>query len=145
MRFGALGSGSRITVLRREQTWPARPEHVSDARRFVTDVAAHAGMPAPVLDAVRLAVSEAVANAVLHGYRHGPRGSVTVRTEARNESLRVVVCDDGCGMSPRSDSPGAGLGLPLIAEVADTLSVANADGGGTELCMEFALPLTLAA
>ena len=64
-----------------------------------------------MLDAVRLAVSEAVSNVVVHGYRDRATGTFTVSIDWGPDELRVVVRDDGCGMQPRPDSPGAGLGL----------------------------------
>jgi stage II sporulation protein AB (anti-sigma F factor) len=107
----------------------------------VTDLLALAGVPAGTLARIRLAVSEAVANAVLHGYRGRPAGDVTLVAEAAESQVNVVVRDDGCGMIPRTDSPGAGLGLPLIAEIAESVSVtAGRDGRGTELRMTFELP-----
>jgi serine/threonine-protein kinase RsbW/stage II sporulation protein AB (anti-sigma F factor) len=127
-------------VQRCEYTWPATPEHVRDARSRVTELAQRAGAPSDTLDSVRLAVSEAVGNAILHGYRNGLRGQVTVVAEADEQRLKVVVRDEGCGMRPRPDSPGAGLGLPLIAEVAQSVSVSpGTEGRGTELCMTFGL------
>ena len=95
------------------QSWPASPEHVGSARRVVSAAARRAGADDPVLDAVRLAVSEAVSNVVVHGYRGTARGAFTVAVEWEGDELRVTVRDEGCGMQPRTDSPGAGLGLPL--------------------------------
>jgi anti-sigma regulatory factor (Ser/Thr protein kinase) len=93
-----------------------------------------------------LAVSEAVSNVVVHGYRDSAPGAVTVCAEAEDHQLTVVVRDDGCGLAPRADSPGAGLGLPLIAEVAESMSVTRGrNGHGTVLRMIFALPFALAA
>jgi serine/threonine-protein kinase RsbW len=92
-----------------------------------------------VLDAVRLAVSEAVSNVIVHGYRERGNGAFTVAIEWEGEHLRVTVRDEGCGMQPRMDSPGAGLGLPLIANLAETFSVTAPPGGGTEVCMTFPL------
>src|SRR3954467_6782201 len=103
-------------MLRCEHTWPATPDHVKDARTCVAALARRAGAPTATLDGVRLAVSEAVSNAVVHGYRGRAPGAVTVAAEAEDHELRVTVSDEGCGPAPRADSPGAGLGLPLIAQ-----------------------------
>ena len=130
----------------RERRFPARAEHVSDARRQVVELARATGVPDAALAGVRLAVSEAVANAVLHGYRDGASGDVTVRAEADDHRLRVTVTDEGCGMSPHLGSTGAGLGLPLIAELTESMSVRPTRGGrGTTLCMTFHLPAETAA
>jgi serine/threonine-protein kinase RsbW len=132
-------------VERCEQSWPASPEHVGAARRVVSAAARRAGADDPVLDAVRLAVSEAVSNVIVHGYRESGNGAFTVAVEWEAEQLRVTVRDAGCGMRPRMDSPGAGLGLPLIANLAETFSVSAPPGGGTELCMTFPLRMLAAA
>jgi stage II sporulation protein AB (anti-sigma F factor) len=133
-------------VLRTENTWPAVPEHVRDARREIAEIARRAGVDDSVADQIRLAVSEAVTNAVLHGYRDGAPGEITLVAEADDHRLDVRVRDQGCGMSPHIGSPGAGLGLPLIAELSDGLSVRPADdGAGTEVHMTFRLPTAVAA
>jgi anti-sigma regulatory factor (Ser/Thr protein kinase) len=117
---------------------------VRDARREIAELASRAGLPDDALDAVRLAVSEAVSNAVLHGYRDGGgavRGEVTVIVEAEDSRLDVRVRDRGCGMSPHVDGRGAGLGLPLIAELSDAVAVRpSGEGGGSEVHMTFRLP-----
>jgi serine/threonine-protein kinase RsbW len=127
-------------------TWPATAEHVGAARACVTEFASRMGAPATVLDGVRLAVSEAVSNVVLHGYRGGPAGPVTVIAEADDGKLVVIVHDEGSGLTARADSPGAGLGLPLIAEVAESLSISPGhDGRGTMVRMTFGLGFAAAA
>jgi anti-sigma regulatory factor (Ser/Thr protein kinase) len=127
-------------MMRCEHTWPATAEHVGDARACVAALARRAGAPASSLDGIRLAVSEAVSNVVVHGYRGNEPGAVTVAAEAQDHELRVVVTDEGCGLAPRDDSPGAGLGLPLIERVAESVSVAcGSDGHGTVLSMTFEL------
>jgi anti-sigma regulatory factor (Ser/Thr protein kinase) len=131
-------------VLRCEYTWPAIPEHVWDARTRVAELARRAGATTATLAGVSLAVSEAVSNVVVHGYRDCAPGAVTVTAEADDHELRVVVSDEGCGLQPRDDSPGVGLGLPLIAEMAESVSVSpGRHGQGTALSMTFDLPLAL--
>ena len=104
------------------------------------DFACENGVPEPCVSDVRLAVSEAVTNAVVHAFR-GPEESgtviVTVYVRVR-EWIEVLVTDDGSGMAPRDDSPGIGLGLPLIRHLADQFDHRRPpEGVGTELRMRF--------
>ena len=109
-------------------------------------MAQRAGAEQRVLDAVRLAVSEAVSNVVVHSYRDAEsHGEFTISIEWENDFLHVIVRDHGCGMQPRTDSPGAGLGLPLIASLADSFSVVVPPDGGTEVSMTFPLQALKAA
>ena len=125
------------------QAWPAVAASVAEARTAVTQFAQAAGATADALAAVSLAVSEAVTNAVLHAYldRETP-GTVEVRASREDEQVVVVVADHGRGMLPRTDSPGLGLGLPLIAQMTQSLEVHDRQGGGTEIRMSFALNAT---
>jgi anti-sigma regulatory factor (Ser/Thr protein kinase) len=55
--------------------------------------------------------------------------------------VELVVTDDGHGMSPRPDSPGLGLGLPLIASLADKMEIRSPErGSGVAIWVRFALP-----
>jgi serine/threonine-protein kinase RsbW len=121
------------------QSWPALPEHVGSARRAASKAATRAGAQDPILAAIRLAVSEAVANVIVHGYRDDATGAFTVAIEDNGDVLHVTVRDDGRGMQPRLDSPGAGIGLPLIANLAQTFSITTPPEGGTEVSMTFPL------
>jgi serine/threonine-protein kinase RsbW len=123
--------------------WPAVAASVAEARNAVSAYAEAAGATADALAAVSLAVSEAVTNAVLHAYldRDEP-GPVEVRAHADAATVIVEVADEGRGMLPRTDSPGLGLGLPLIAQMAESLEVHDRAGGGTEIRMAFSLAAT---
>jgi serine/threonine-protein kinase RsbW len=145
MRYRAAGKPARVPdqVVSAEPlsgTWPAVPEAVGDLRHAVTCFARDLGASPEAVSSIRLAVSEAATNVVLHAYGHaGPAGAVHIRAEQEGAKLRVTVSDDGGGMLPRPDSPGLGLGLPLIAQLVDGLEVGTREGGGTALCMRFAL------
>jgi anti-sigma regulatory factor (Ser/Thr protein kinase) len=88
---------------------------------------------------VKLAVSEAVTNAVQHAYRDREPGDVWGIAHIEQGQLRIVIADSGIGMTPRTDSPGLGLGLPLISQLADSIQVRSA-GDGTEIHMTFPCP-----
>lgn len=119
---------------------PAVPASVPVLRAAVAEFILAAGVRGNHVDAVKLAVSEAVTNAVMHAYVDADEpGEVHVATCLRDGTVFVTVSDDGMGMTPRLDSPGLGVGLPFIADTADTLDIASGDGGGTELRMSFQL------
>jgi anti-sigma regulatory factor (Ser/Thr protein kinase) len=107
-------------------------------RGAIADFLTCAGIGEPLLTSAKLAVSEAVTNAVVHAYVGAPRpGAVRVDATLADGSLLVEVCDDGSGMMPRLDSPGLGVGLPVIADMADTLDIGSSPRGGTLLRMSF--------
>jgi serine/threonine-protein kinase RsbW len=121
-----------------EATFPSTPPGVGAMRREVAAFAAAAGMDAEGVASVRLAVSEAATNAVVHAYRERD-GELQVRAFVRGDELVIIVCDRGAGLAPRPDSPGLGLGMPLMATVTKRFRVIS-DGPGTEIHMTFALP-----
>ena len=115
---------------------PAEPHTVSRARRAV--LSALRGI-AVDRDAVGVVVSEAVTNAVLHAYRDRDQpGTVHVSASLDDHGVRIAVDDDGLGMRPRVDSPGVGLGLPLMGDLADRLEVCSR-GPGTRIAARFSL------
>ena len=119
---------------------PALADEVSAVRNEAIEFARGEGVPDPPLEELRLAISEAVTNAVVHAFcEQDLPGTVTVDVTV-HEFVEAVVRDDGMGISARTDSPGLGLGLGLIASVADTVEHrAPADGVGFELYMRFRL------
>jgi anti-sigma regulatory factor (Ser/Thr protein kinase) len=120
------------------ETFPAVPESVPRARRAVGDFARRRGLAADVLPKVALAVSEACTNVVLHAYRdEDERGDLEVHAEVVGEHLKVIVSDAGVGLMPHLESPGLGLGLPIISQTAAVFEVRSSPAGGTELCMRF--------
>ncbi|MDX6680456.1 MAG: serine/threonine-protein kinase RsbW [Solirubrobacteraceae bacterium] len=117
---------------------PAVPSTVTALRGEAAAFVMAAGFGEPLLSGVKLAVSEAVTNAVIHAYVDATQpGEVRLLVSLECDGVRVTVSDDGCGMVPRLDSPGLGVGLPFIAHAADTLDIVHNAGGGTELQMSF--------
>jgi anti-sigma regulatory factor (Ser/Thr protein kinase) len=110
------------------------------ARRAVVDWARRHVEDRAVLSDLALAVTEAATNVVLHAYRDRDEpGSVLIEARRLFDHVSVSVRDEGTGLTPRLDSPGLGLGLGLIAQVADSADVRAPESGGTEVVMRFNL------
>jgi serine/threonine-protein kinase RsbW len=114
---------------------PGTPLGVAAARGEVEAVARDCGMDGLALGAVKLAVNEAVTNAVVHAYAEN-EGRISVTVEVGDKELAITVADTGAGLLPRADSPGLGMGLPLIAQLTERIDV-RSDDGGTEIRMWF--------
>src|SRR3712207_4693122 len=124
------------------RTVPAVPENVAGMRHEVVALAARNGASEAVQTDIALAVGEACANVVVHAYPPGDVGPLIVHAQRSKSGgeLVITVIDQGQGMTPRPDSPGLGLGLPLIANLAERLEIQDGpDGVGTEVVMAFAL------
>ena len=96
----------------------ADPESVPVARRSVCRAVRAVGVEDAVLERVQLAVTEACANVVVHAYRDCEPGELGIEVHVGPGLLCVRVRDTGGGVTPRLDSPGLGLGLPLIGALA---------------------------
>lgn len=105
-------------------------------RHAVAGFAEAVGVERDQLDAVRLAVSEAVTNAVLHAYR-GRSGRVHVTAHAVEGELWVLIADDGCGPHTPPLTPGLGFGLALITDACEQFTLVERARGGTEARMRF--------
>ena len=114
---------------------------VGELRREVVTYARSAGASDDTCDAVALAVSEAVTNVVRHAYLGEQPGLVTVKARRDDDThLLVSISDDGRGLVPRPDSPGLGLGIGLMAQMADEFSITNRhDARGTIVSLRFSL------
>ena len=121
---------------------PAVPEAVSSLRRAAGELAERCGADERLVEDITLAVSEAATNAVVHAYREEP-GKLSLAAEGQNGSLWFRVIDEGAGLTPRADSPGLGLGLPLIATLAESLELGTGDNEETEVRMTFRLDAAL--
>jgi serine/threonine-protein kinase RsbW len=119
------------------RSFPADPGAPGTARRAVREFLRGTD-PGAVSD-VLLAVSEVVTNCVVHGYRNLPAGEVELEARRTGGRLLLSVADAGSGMAPRIDSPGLGLGLPLVSQIAERVDITAQDGGGTVVRMCFSL------
>jgi anti-sigma regulatory factor (Ser/Thr protein kinase) len=119
----------------------AEPRAVPSTRAVLEAFAAGHGASDAVRLAVALAVTEACTNAVVHAYLESEApGSLEVRACIADAVLFVEVADRGRGMVPRPDSPGLGMGLPLIAQMSDGFEIlTHAERTGVVMRMHFKL------
>ena len=117
---------------------PSRPESVTAARHAVTAYAQSQGADA---EGIALAVSEAMTNAVVHAYAASSERPIRVTACLNGDALLVSVEDEGMGITARSGGDRLGLGLPLIATVADSMCVESKQEGGTRGVMRFRWPI----
>ena len=118
------------------ESYSATCDVVPVIRHAIADFAKAAGVKRGQLDAVRLAVTEAVANAVVHAYR-GRGGCVHVSAHVVGDELSVLVADDGCGPHTPPQTPGLGFGLALITDACEQFTLVERASGGTEARMRF--------
>ena len=118
-------------------TLPARPENVAVVRHVLGAFAEALQLPDPVIEDMRLAVTEACTNVVRHAYADGEPGPVEILIRPEGDTLQVVVSDHGRGLGPSQDTSGPGLGLPLIAALTHSLEIEQAKSSGSRLRMSF--------
>jgi serine/threonine-protein kinase RsbW len=118
---------------------PARAENVAVVRHAFGGLAEVLSVDEQTLADIKLAVTEACTNVVIHAYEPDEKGSLEVDASIRDRRLKVVIRDRGRGIVPRPDSPGLGLGLPLIATLAESLELGKDEQDNTEVRMTFAL------
>ena len=121
-----------------EARLPGTPLGIRRLRRQLAAIAADCGMDADRVADVKLAVTEAATNAVMHGYAEGA-GELSVRAAIQDGELEIVIGDSGSGIVERRDSPGLGVGLSVIALVAERLRIVSSPDG-TWIHMTFRCP-----
>jgi serine/threonine-protein kinase RsbW len=117
----------------------ARAENIAIVRHALGGLGEAYAVSEQKLSDVRLAVTEACANVVVHAYPDGHEGPMEVVASMDDDRLTVLVRDWGRGIGPRPDSPGLGLGLSLIAALAEQVQLGHDHQANTEVRMTFAL------
>ena len=117
-----------------ERCLPAVPISVPRLRAELTDWVRSLGVPPEIGDSVRLAVTEALTNAVVHAFVDREPGTIGLFGQTGPGRLEIRVSDDGRGMGPRPDSPGLGMGVPMIGKLCSSVDLGVGLGGqGTEV------------
>jgi serine/threonine-protein kinase RsbW len=117
----------------------ARAENIAIVRHALGGFGEVFAVSESKLSDIRLAVTEACANVVVHAYPDDREGSMEIVASMGDGELTVLVRDWGRGIGPRPDSPGLGLGLSLIAALAQTVQLGHDSEEHTEVRMTFTL------
>jgi serine/threonine-protein kinase RsbW len=123
-----------------EVSFTALPAHVRTARLVATAVARRSGVDEALLDEVRLAVGEACSRAVEAHRLHCPAEPVRIALTDSAGRFEVEVTDTGVAAAPDDvgaataepgGSPhlGHGLGLAVIAGLADDVQISESPAG----------------
>ena len=119
---------------------PAVAENIPLVRHAVAGFLEGHGVTGEHASDMLLAVTEACTNVVQHAYRdEGGADQIEVAAERSDNVVTISVRDHGGGFAPRIDSPGLGLGLPVIAALSQTVEIRPMPPSGTEVVMTFAL------
>ena len=126
-----------------ELALPARATNIAVVRHAFGALGEAFALDEEILSNIRLAVTEACTNVVVHAYPDEHEGLLEVAATLQADKLEVVVRDKGPGIGPRPGSPGLGLGLPLIASLAESVQLGRDKDERTEVRMTF--PLSVAS
>lgn len=126
-------SGLRITL-------PARAANLIVVRQAIAGVGEAVGLSPHRVNDLKAVVTEACNNVVLYAYEG--EGPMEISAAVAGEHVEVSVSDRGRGFRPRpalDQEPSLGLGLPLVAALADSWEIHGAAGEGTTMVMRFGL------
>ena len=130
-RLHVVGPASDVRL-----TLQARRENIPVVRHVLGAYAEALHLAPEVIEDIRLAVTEACANVVRHAYAGEEPGPIDVVIRPVGDRLDVLVADRGHGMGVSADMKGPGLGLPLIAALADRVELESASRG-SRIAMSF--------
>ena len=119
-------------------TLPATAENVMVVRQAVAGLGEALGLPGSRINDLKTVVSEACNNVVLHAY-DDETGPLWVTASPGQGELEVQIADEGHGFRPRPGQadPSLGLGLPLIAALADSFEITGGAGQGSRTTIRF--------
>jgi serine/threonine-protein kinase RsbW len=120
-----------------ERVLPAIPTSVGFMRRELDAALERIDVPRLRRHDVALVLTEAAANVVVHAYPSAEPGLLYTLAAVTPDGLELDIYDRGRGMVPGAQSPGLGVGLALMARLADNLEIAPIDGGGLKVTAMF--------
>ncbi|MCO1599996.1 anti-sigma F factor [Desulfosporosinus nitroreducens] len=126
-------------------TFSSIAENVSIARLLIASIGGQLDLSLNDIEELKVAVSEAVSNAIIHGYQSVPNNIVYLNLEIADDTLIIVVKDEGCGISNveqamqpaySTDPERMGLGFVFMQSFMDELQVESKLEVGTTVTMK---------
>jgi anti-sigma regulatory factor (Ser/Thr protein kinase) len=130
-------SGGHPERLVYERVLPAVPPAVGRLRHELDAALVALEVPRVRRHDVALVVTEAAANVVVHAYAETTPGLLYALACLAGPNLTIDIFDRGRGMVPNMQSPGLGVGLALMAQLADGLDIEPIGTGGLKVSVVF--------
>jgi anti-sigma regulatory factor (Ser/Thr protein kinase) len=116
----------------------AEPHRLIELRRVVREYLDSLSASDDVQTRAEAAVHEACSNVVRHAYG-AEGGPLHLSGERKGERVEFVVSDNGTPVADPNAGPGAGLGLHMMAVLADDVDVEGPGPKGTRVRLTFLL------
>jgi len=123
------------------RAFPARSDQLASALAFIEEVCERQGVAPGDTLRLTLVVEELFTNTLMHGHRGDHASQVHIELEVRPAQLALRMADQAPAFDPlqylaslpaldrpvEERKPG-GLGLPLVAQMSETLDYARVEG-----------------
>jgi serine phosphatase RsbU (regulator of sigma subunit)/anti-sigma regulatory factor (Ser/Thr protein kinase) len=130
-------------VKKEEITIPAQMSYMGQVRDFIEHIGSKYKYPDKIINSYKLVIEEACTNIIRHGYRDIKGGEISIKAIIRQQSLTIVILDQGISYDPRqAQTPDlekyiqigkkGGLGIFMMRKLMDDVQY-NITSRGNEL------------
>jgi len=130
-------------VKKEEITIPAQMSYMGQVRDFIEHIGSKYKYSDKIINSYKLVIEEACTNIIRHGYRDIKGGEVSIKAIIRQQSLTIVIIDQGISYDPRqAQTPDlekyiqigkkGGLGIFMMRKLMDDVQY-NITSRGNEL------------
>jgi len=130
-------------VKKEEIAIPAQMSYMGQVRDFIEHIGTKYKYSDKIINSYKLVIEEACTNIIRHGYRDIKGGEISIKAIVRQQSLTIVIIDQGISYDPRqAQTPDlekyiqigkkGGLGIFMMRKLMDDVQY-NITGRGNEL------------
>jgi len=130
-------------VKKEEIAIPAQMSYMGQVRDFIEHIGAKYKYSDKIINSYKLVIEEACTNIIRHGYRDIKGGEISIKAIVRQQSLTIVIIDQGISYDPRqAQTPDlekyiqigkkGGLGIFMMRKLMDDVQY-NITSRGNEL------------